>query len=360
MDIAVSQPAEVQLYAVDDAVLRLTGYQLPDPVSAFFPDHALAVTIGEPLPRLVRRQKFGEKGEVQPGGGGGMGPSGDIRSNFVTTVPWKTLETDASGKAHAEIELPDNLTTFRILAVATTGGDKAGAAQAEVRVSLPLLVLPALPRFARVGDEFEAGVAVHSVKTFDVKVSVDVDGLQYKVFYLENGSGQPLVCQHTAGCHNHQWRGLLEDEAVRRAYQGTLRPQAIGGGKVCLVSEFSDQLLMFLLKCRNPKVFGDRRRFDRRGAGDDSHPAPRRDGSSRGGGRHDRDEDRRARPAAGCAQGRRRARAFTRFDGARRPARGHGPARRISVRLRRAALVAAGAVRRHARGRARLRAAAPR
>ena len=52
---------------------------------------------------------------------------------------------------------------------------------------------------------------------------------------------------------------LLEDEAVRRAYQGTLRPQAMGGGKVILVSEFSDQLLMFLLKCRNRKVFGDRR-----------------------------------------------------------------------------------------------------
>ena len=53
--------------------------------------------------------------------------------------------------------------------------------------------------------------------------------------------------------------GLLEDEAVRRAYKGTLRPQAIGGGKVMMVTEFSDQLLMFLLKCRNPKVFGDRR-----------------------------------------------------------------------------------------------------
>ena len=50
----------------------------------------------------------------------------------------------------------------------------------------------------------------------------------------------------------------MEDEAVRRAYKGTLRPQAIGGGKVIMVTEFSDQLLMFLVKCRNPKVFGDR------------------------------------------------------------------------------------------------------
>lgn len=45
-------------------------------------------------------------------------------------------------------------------------------------------------------------------------VTVDVDDVQYKVFYLENGTGQPLVCQHTAGCHNHQWRGLLEDEEI--------------------------------------------------------------------------------------------------------------------------------------------------
>src|SRR5207302_8362692 len=114
--------------------------------------------------------------EVQPGGGGGLGPPGDVRSKFATTVLWTTLETDARGNAHADIELPDNLTTFRILAVATTDADKAGAGESEVRVSLPLLVLPSLPRFARVGDEFEAGVAVHSVKTLEVKVSAQVDG----------------------------------------------------------------------------------------------------------------------------------------------------------------------------------------
>ena len=52
--------------------------------------------------------------------------------------------------------------------------------------------------------------------------------------------------------------GLLEDEAVRRAYQGTMKPMSIGG-KIVMVTEFSDQLLMFLLKCRNPRVFGERR-----------------------------------------------------------------------------------------------------
>jgi Predicted hydrolases or acyltransferases (alpha/beta hydrolase superfamily) len=50
-------------------------------------------------------------------------------------------------------------------------------------------------------------------------VTIDVQGVQYKVFYLENGQGQPLVCQHTAGCHNHQWRNLLEDEEITSQYR---------------------------------------------------------------------------------------------------------------------------------------------
>jgi pimeloyl-ACP methyl ester carboxylesterase len=50
-------------------------------------------------------------------------------------------------------------------------------------------------------------------------ITIEVDSCEYKVFYLENGSGQPLICQHTAGCHNHQWRGLLEDEEITKKYR---------------------------------------------------------------------------------------------------------------------------------------------
>lgn len=50
-------------------------------------------------------------------------------------------------------------------------------------------------------------------------VTTTADDSEYKIFYLENGTGQPLVCQHTAGCHNHQWRYLLEDEEVTSRYR---------------------------------------------------------------------------------------------------------------------------------------------
>jgi pimeloyl-ACP methyl ester carboxylesterase len=50
-------------------------------------------------------------------------------------------------------------------------------------------------------------------------VTIDVQGGNYRVFFLENGTGRPLVCQHTAGCHNHQWRELLEDESITSRYR---------------------------------------------------------------------------------------------------------------------------------------------
>jgi pimeloyl-ACP methyl ester carboxylesterase len=54
-------------------------------------------------------------------------------------------------------------------------------------------------------------------------VTIDVEdpdlGGEHKVFFLENGEGRPLICQHTAGCHNHQWRGLLEDPDITSRYR---------------------------------------------------------------------------------------------------------------------------------------------
>src|SRR5581483_258097 len=79
--------AEVTLYAVDEAVLRLTSYETPDPIAAIFTERPLSVRLGEPLLHLVRRRSYGEKGEPA-GGGGGNGEGAGFRSNFKTTAVW--------------------------------------------------------------------------------------------------------------------------------------------------------------------------------------------------------------------------------------------------------------------------------
>jgi pimeloyl-ACP methyl ester carboxylesterase len=50
-------------------------------------------------------------------------------------------------------------------------------------------------------------------------INVDVQGVKHKVFYFEAGSGIPVLCQHTAGNENRQWRHLLEDRELTKKYR---------------------------------------------------------------------------------------------------------------------------------------------
>jgi pimeloyl-ACP methyl ester carboxylesterase len=50
-------------------------------------------------------------------------------------------------------------------------------------------------------------------------VYLGIDGVEYRVYFEENGAGIPLLLQHTAGADGRQWRHLLEDEAVARHFR---------------------------------------------------------------------------------------------------------------------------------------------
>ena len=63
-------------------------------------------------------------------------------------------------------------------------------------------------------------------------------------------------------------RGLdsLEDELMRRAKDGTLRPVYQGGELVGHVREYSDTLGIFLLKSRRRYIYGERREIEHSGS----------------------------------------------------------------------------------------------
>lgn len=50
-------------------------------------------------------------------------------------------------------------------------------------------------------------------------VHVEIDGVMHRIYFEENGSGIPLVCLHTAGSDNRQWRHLLCDEEFSRHFR---------------------------------------------------------------------------------------------------------------------------------------------
>jgi pimeloyl-ACP methyl ester carboxylesterase len=48
---------------------------------------------------------------------------------------------------------------------------------------------------------------------------IAVHGVEYRVYFEENGKGIPLLCQHTAGSDGRQWRHLMNDERVTSNYR---------------------------------------------------------------------------------------------------------------------------------------------
>ena len=112
------------------------------------------------------------------------GPGFDTsRRNFPDTAYWNpALKTNAEGKATIEIPLPDNLTTWRLAAIANSDGSAFGSKVSEFVVSQDVLIRPLLPRFLSVGDQAQLGATIVNTsgedKTFTV--SIQTDGLQIK------------------------------------------------------------------------------------------------------------------------------------------------------------------------------------
>ena len=154
--------AEVTLYAVDEGVLNLTGYNTPDPLSFFNEERPLSVSTHLSLPLLLPENpallQFDNKGFIA-GGGGRMRMK--ARQNFEPCPLWEpSLRTDANGRVHGEFVAPDSLTRFRVIAVVHEGENRFGNDELKFAVNKPLMIEPVIPRFARRGDRIRAHALV--------------------------------------------------------------------------------------------------------------------------------------------------------------------------------------------------------
>ena len=103
-----------------------------------------------------------------------------IRKVFPDTAFWAAdLTTDGGGRAHARVEFPDSLTTWRATTRGSTPDTKVGAAVLKTIVRKNLIVRPVVPRFFVQGDEVTISLLVHNYLTDGKKarVSLDVKGL---------------------------------------------------------------------------------------------------------------------------------------------------------------------------------------
>ena len=173
--------SEVTLWAVDEGVLALTGYKTPDPISLLYQERGLGMRLASNLVAVAPQIPEGEKGRREAGGGGGAAGAEVLRSRFKTTAFFLgSVITDAAGNAVVGAKLPDNLTTFRVMAVAVTAGDRYGSGESPLLVTRPLVARPALPRFVRPGDQVTAGTVVNrrDGSASEVSVTSTATGIQ--------------------------------------------------------------------------------------------------------------------------------------------------------------------------------------
>ncbi len=155
-----AEPMELAVAVLDEAVLDLNnqGRDYYDPYKGFYQLEPLDLQNYSLLTRLVGRQKFEKKGAAGPGDGGS-----DIgmRSLFKYVSYWNpSLAVDADGRAEIVFEAPDNLTGWRILAMAVTPSDRMGLGDATVQVNRATEIRPVMPNQVLQGDRFQAGFSV--------------------------------------------------------------------------------------------------------------------------------------------------------------------------------------------------------
>ena len=178
---------EVTVWAVDEGVLRLTNYQTPDLLTAFYAQRFLDVSTSDSRMRLARvgSDEFAnaDKGDAapafspEPGGGGGEDDTGNgVRTDFRILAAWSaSVKVGDDGEATVPLKLPQSLTAYRLIAVATSGADRFGSDDSELRISTSFQVRPALPRFVSIGDRFEAGAVVQNLSGTNGPATVTLD-----------------------------------------------------------------------------------------------------------------------------------------------------------------------------------------
>jgi uncharacterized protein YfaS (alpha-2-macroglobulin family) len=173
--------AELSLRLADLAVLSLADEQQPSMLDYFWRQRGVGVRMAATLVTAIDRVNQ-ELEEGAKGGDGVEDAAGLIRTRFADTAFWAAdVRTDEDGRTSVEVELPDNLTTWRMQAQGITADTLVGRSDVDVLSTLDLLVRPVLPRFFVVGDRAEIATIVrnNTSKTLEAEVSVAAEGLAF-------------------------------------------------------------------------------------------------------------------------------------------------------------------------------------
>lgn len=178
--------AEVSLAVVDKSVLSLTETVTADLLNSFYRKRFLGVETAETLTKALSRVNI----QVEAGLKGGGGANAKKRGVFKDTAHWEAIvNTDESGNGVVKFKLPDNLTTWQILAIGITPDTLVGSQKTDFLVTKDVLVRPVLPRFMISNDNMTIGGVVHNYLDKEMRFAVKLEAEGVKI----NGATEQTV-----------------------------------------------------------------------------------------------------------------------------------------------------------------------
>lgn len=169
--------AETSIAVVDERVIALLGTIDKNILGRFWFPRLVGVDTAQSLTMLVKKVYFATEGGGGKGDGGAVPP---IRGNFQDTAYWNaTVTTGADGKALISFNLPDNLTSWNILAIGETKETVVGSAEAKIITRRDLMAEPLMLRILRHEDTATVGATLinGTDKAMDVDASLVATGV---------------------------------------------------------------------------------------------------------------------------------------------------------------------------------------
>ncbi len=136
----------------------------------------------------------------------------EIRSNFADTMIWKTVTTGADGRTVVEVDVPDNLTTWRATARAMTSDSRFGQESNSVVCRKEMIVRLETPRFFTQNDETVISAIAHNYLDGEkqVKIELDAEGLEVA------GEKSLIVTVESQGQKRIDWKATIKNAGRAR------------------------------------------------------------------------------------------------------------------------------------------------
>jgi len=174
------QSAWVRVVAVDQGILNITRFALPDAFKALFAKRRYGTEAIDLYGRVIEALA-GQRARLRFGGDAALitslpqarRPTAKVLTVDLGSAP---VALDAQGKASVELEVPEFNGALRVSALVYSG-DRYGAAASETRVRAPITVEASSPRVMAPGDRAQLTVDIDnglgSDQVFQLEISTD-------------------------------------------------------------------------------------------------------------------------------------------------------------------------------------------